>query len=174
MNKFQSNIYIYIFREYPNDLIYHILLPKTHPNLLGCYQSNTFNYKFRPSSLPDLTNENYQINFDINFEKQNIKYERILNEMKFHDDDYKSELNDIDDIINKQDPIQVYLHACQQYQIHSFNTVIEGLNTNTLDLSEMSINDLDLKAICLALRVIYTLFFSLKFICTSAFFSSSL
>jgi len=55
--------------------------------------------------------------------------------------------------INKQDPIQIYLKACKQYHIHPFNTVIEGLNTNTLDLSEMSINNLDLKAICLALRV---------------------
>ncbi len=60
---------------------------------------------------------------------------------------------------NQQDPIQVYHQACQNYQIHPFNTVIEGLMTNTLDLSEMSINDLDLKAICLALRVdIFMLF----------------
>jgi hypothetical protein len=61
----------------------------------------------------------------------------------------------LDTLINKQDPTQVYLQACKQYQIHPFNTIIEGLNTNTLDLSEMSINDLDLKAICFALRVRY-------------------
>lgn len=89
----------------------------------------------------------------MDIEKKKIKYKRILNEIKFNDSDYNSELNDIDTFINKKDPIQVYLQACKQYQIHPFNTVIEGLNTNTLDLSEMSINDLDLKAICLALRV---------------------
>jgi hypothetical protein len=58
-----------------------------------------------------------------------------------------------DTFINKQDPIQVYLQACKQVKIHPINTAIDGLNSNTLDLSEMSINDLDLKAICLALRV---------------------
>lgn len=60
---------------------------------------------------------------------------------------------ELDLSINKQDSIQVYLQACRDYQIHPFNQVIEGFETNILDLSEMSINDLDLKAICLALRV---------------------
>ncbi|CAF3346412.1 unnamed protein product [Rotaria sp. Silwood1] len=151
-------------REYTGDLVHpllytfvpaHALLPDDgiHTQLLGCNLSNTFNYKFRPYSLPDLTHEDYQINFDLNFEKRNVKYKRILNEIQFNDSDYDSQLNDIDTFINKQDPIQVYLQACKQYQIHPFNTVIEGLNMNIVDLSEMSINDLDLKAICLALRI---------------------
>ena len=59
----------------------------------------------------------------------------------------------LDELINQQDPIEVYIQACHDYQIHPFNTVIEGLKTNALDLSEMSIDDIDLKAIGLALRV---------------------
>lgn len=59
----------------------------------------------------------------------------------------------LDKWINKQDPIEVYLEACKQYQIHPIDDVIEGLKTDIIDLSEMSLNDIDLKAICLALRV---------------------
>ena len=76
-------------------------------------------------------------------------------------------------MINKQDPIQVYLQACKDYQIHPFNRVIEGLKTNTLDLSEMSINDLDLKAICLALRVDFDMFFCFQRITSHLYFFSS-
>ena len=73
-------------------------------------------------------------------------------------------------LINQQDPIQVYIQACQDYKIHPFNTVIEELKTNTLDLSEMSINDIDLKAICLALRVDrFLLFFFLLCIIIESF-----
>ena len=66
---------------------------------------------------------------------------------------FSCSLHLLDLSISKQDPLQVYLQACRDYQIHPFDQVIEGLKTNILDLSEMSINDLDLKAMCLALRV---------------------
>jgi hypothetical protein len=45
--------------------------------------------------LPDLTQEEYRINFDPNFEKRNVKYKRIINEIQFNDSDYDSQLNDI-------------------------------------------------------------------------------
>jgi hypothetical protein len=66
-----------------------------HTQLIGCYQSNTFDDKFRSYSLPDLTHEKYRINFDPILEKRNVKYQRILNEIQFNDSDYDSELNDI-------------------------------------------------------------------------------
>lgn len=77
----------------------------------------------------------------------------MFEEIQWNDDDYISDLNDESIQDNQQDPIDIYLHACKQYQIRAFNQVIEGLQTNVLDLCEMSINDLDLKSICLALRV---------------------
>jgi hypothetical protein len=93
-----NQIYIYIPREYTDDLIHpivpaHILSPddNIHTQLFGCHLSNTFDYKFRPHSLLDLTDENYQINFDPILEKQNVEYKDILNEIQFND----SELNDI-------------------------------------------------------------------------------
>ena len=55
--------------------------------------------------------------------------------------------------MNQQGPLEVYRQACQQYDLRPLNSVIEGLHSNMLNLSEMSINDLDLKAICLAIRV---------------------
>ncbi|CAF0870156.1 unnamed protein product [Adineta steineri] len=151
-------------REYTGDLVQsllytfvpaHALTSKNdiHTQLLTCNLSHTFDYQFRPRSLLDLTKEKVQINFDLINEKRNVKNKRLLNEIQLNDSDYDSQLSDIDTFINKQDPIQVYLQACKQYQIHPFDIVIKGLNTNTLDLSEMSINDTDLKIICLALRI---------------------
>ena len=183
MYNIQSNPSIYVSRKYTSDLIHSLiysLVPAhglllnddTHTRLLDCHLTYAFNYKFRPRSLVDLTHEDYQINFNIELEKKNLRYERILNEIQFNDSDYESDLDDMsihrmfkktksnqmlvclsDIFISKQDPIQVYLQACKQYQIHPLNIVIERLNTNTIDLSEMSINDHDLKPICLALRV---------------------
>jgi len=91
LHKFQSNIYI--SREYTNDLI-HPLVPadvllsddNIHTELFGCHLSNTFDDKFQPHSLLDLTDENYQINFNPILEERNVEYEHILND---------SELNDI-------------------------------------------------------------------------------
>ena len=106
-----------------------------------------------------------------------MKYKRFHDEIRLNDSDYESDLNETgrrrmskiivsflssDTFINQQDPIQIYLQACKQYQIHPYHRVIEGLNLNTLDLAEMSINDLDLKAICLALRVDIDVFDSLR------------
>jgi hypothetical protein len=96
----------YICREYTGDLVHsllytfvpaHALLPTNdiHTQLLGCNLSNTFDYKFRPRSLPDLTHEKLQINFDPTFEKRNVKYKRMLNEIQFNDSDYDSQLTDI-------------------------------------------------------------------------------
>lgn len=99
--------YPYISREYTGDLVHsllytfvpaHALLPSNNDiptQLLSCNLSNTFDYKFRPRSLPDLTHEKLQINFDPTFEKRNVKYKRILNEIQFNDSDYDSQLNDI-------------------------------------------------------------------------------
>ena len=56
-------------------------------------------------------------------------------------------------MVDQQDPIQFYRQACQKFQIQPLNRAIEGVATSVLDLSEMSISDLDLKVICLALRV---------------------
>ncbi|UJR33358.1 hypothetical protein I4U23_020806 [Adineta vaga] len=134
----------------------HALIPddNQHIQLLTCYHlSHSFNYKFRSQSLPDLTQENIRINFDTKTEKRNVNYKRFRNEIQLNESDYDSDLNETDTFLNKQDPIQIYLQACKQYRIHPHDSVIEGLNMNTLDLSEMSINDLDLKAICLALRI---------------------
>ena len=144
-----------------------------------CHSSHLFDYKFRPLSLPDLTHEDYRIHFDLNQEQRQVKYQRMLKEIQWNDSDYHSLLNDIgiesiqsfflslfcslDLSISKQDPIQVYLQACRDYRIHPFNAVIEGFKINILDLSEMSINDLDLKAICLALRVDMKQFSSVVF-----------
>ncbi len=98
---------IYIHREYTGDLVHplfytfvpaHALLSDDdHFNiqLLSCNLNNTFDYKFRSNSLPDLTQEEYRINFDPNFEKRNVKYKRIINEIQFNDSDYDSQLNDI-------------------------------------------------------------------------------
>ncbi len=66
-----------------------------HRPLISCNLSNLFNYQFRPRSLPDLTHEEYQIDFDPNFEKRNVKYKRMLKEIQWNDADYDSELNDL-------------------------------------------------------------------------------
>lgn len=151
-------------------MVSYLFFPSLPSQLFECHSSDFFSYQFRSFSLPDLTHQDYRIHFDIQQEKRQVKYQRMLKEIHWIDSDYHSLLNDIgieqiklhsilslsyslDLSISKQDPIQVYLQACRDYQIHPFHTVIEGLKTNILDLSEMSINDLDLKAICLALRV---------------------
>ncbi|CAF2043424.1 unnamed protein product [Rotaria magnacalcarata] len=153
------------YREYTGDLghplLYafvpdHTLLSDddSHTQLLNCNLFDALDYKFQLSSLPDLKHESYQIDGDLNFaKKEKLKYKLNLDEIQLNDSDYDSELNDIDRFINKQDPIQVYRQACKRYQIHPYHSVIEGLSRDMIDLSEMSINDLDLKAICLALRI---------------------
>jgi hypothetical protein len=74
-----------IFRDYTNLVLptYSFLsYDSIHHPLLGCSQSN---------SLSNLTQKEYQINFDVNLEKQNVKYQYLINEIQFDD----SELNDI-------------------------------------------------------------------------------
>ncbi|CAF1260653.1 unnamed protein product [Adineta ricciae] len=152
-------------KEYIGDLTHslvytfipaHALIPDDDDNiqLLTCNRvQHRFEYQFRSVSLSDLTRRYRCIDFDLNIEQRNVKYKRFHDEIRLNDSDYESDLNETDTFINQQDPIQIYLQACKQYQIHPYHNVIEGLNLNTLDLAEMSINDLDLKAICLALRI---------------------
>ena len=96
-----------IFRDYTTDLVQPLRLlsfvptypslsiDHVQPQLLTCTRFNSFPYKFRSSSLPDLTQKEYQIHFDLHLEKRNVKYQRMLNEAQWNDEDYHSELNDI-------------------------------------------------------------------------------
>ncbi|CAF0848972.1 unnamed protein product [Didymodactylos carnosus] len=147
-------------REYTGDLTNPVLysfLPshailedaELRTKLYGCSISDTMDYYFKSRSLPDLRLSDYDIKINLENEKRNVKFKRVIDELKWNNEDMDSDLDDAENLIDKRDPVQVYIKACQQFKIHPRNVVIDGLATTELNLQEMSINDVDLKAIWL-------------------------
>ena len=62
--------------------------------LIDCAASDTFAYNCRPPSPSDLSHIDDHVEVDPETEKQNVKFQRILNDIPWNESDGDSDLND--------------------------------------------------------------------------------